>query len=172
MGKSLPHPTKLKTFANFIGSDSFPRRRAAQAKPGYKPRPLPPAGEPKLKGQIRVIEASSSERRLGRYKMEESAVSTSSSEHRRVPLADVVTDCVRRWFQDTLKEAKSGDISMQVLVGQMYCSGYGVPVDAEKGRAWISRASRTRSSAWKVSDKRPGYNISDSDSDDNAVEAK
>lgn len=50
----------------------------------------------------------------------------------RVPLAQVVSDCVKRWFQDTLKEAKKGDTSMQVLVGQMYFSGYGVPRDAQK----------------------------------------
>lgn len=50
----------------------------------------------------------------------------------RVPLSEVVADCVKRWFKDTLKEAKGGDINMQVLVGQMYCTGYGVPKDAQK----------------------------------------
>lgn len=149
------------------------------------------------------------------------------SDPTRVPLAQVVEDCVRRWFQDTLKEAKSGDVGMQVLVGQMYCSGYGIPKDEHKvlsfsgfsigfvsnwcgfslvlailsesfvlgdliffvskctflfaswlvaemqlfcwlgilfvfvwwkGRAWINKASRTRSSAWQVSDKPPGKN--------------
>lgn len=54
------------------------------------------------------------------------------SDPNRVPLAQVVEDCVRRWFQDTLKEAKSGDVGMQVLVGQMYCSGYGIPKDEHK----------------------------------------
>lgn len=48
------------------------------------------------------------------------------------PLSLVVTDCVKRWFQDTLKEAKAGDIAMQVLVGQMYFSGYGVTKDPQK----------------------------------------
>ncbi|KFK24957.1 hypothetical protein AALP_AA8G047700 [Arabis alpina] len=90
----------------------------------------------------------------------------SGSDPNRIPLAQVVEDCVRRWFQDTLKEAKSGDVGMQVLVGQMYCSGYGIPKDEHKGRAWINKASRTRSSAWQVSDKPPGYNASDSDSND------
>nr|AFK39264.1 unknown [Lotus japonicus] len=84
----------------------------------------------------------------------------------RVPLSEVVADCVKRWFKDTLKEAKGGDINMQVLVGQMYCTGYGVPKDAQKGRIWLTKASRVRSSVWKVGDKRPGYNASDSDSDD------
>lgn len=50
----------------------------------------------------------------------------------RVPLSGVVADCVKRWFKDTLREAKAGDVNMQVLVGQMYYSGYGVPKDAQK----------------------------------------
>ncbi|CAL1374815.1 unnamed protein product [Linum trigynum] len=83
---------------------------------------------------------------------------------RRHPLSEVVSDCVRRWFEDTLRDANAGDIGMQVLVGQMYCAGYGVPKDVVKGRAWINRASKTRSSAKKVGDKHPGYNASDSDS--------
>ncbi|KAH0454789.1 hypothetical protein IEQ34_016713 [Dendrobium chrysotoxum] len=52
----------------------------------------------------------------------------------RVPLSDVVADCVRRWFRDTLEEAKTGDAMMQVLVGQMYQSGYGVPRNEQKVR--------------------------------------
>lgn len=89
-----------------------------------------------------------------------------AAEQRRIPLSEVVSDCINRWFQDTLKEAKTGDINMQVLVGQMYYCGYGVSKDANKGRTWITRASRVRSSVWKVSNKRPGYNASDSDSDE------
>ncbi|XP_011077502.1 uncharacterized protein LOC105161501 [Sesamum indicum] len=86
----------------------------------------------------------------------------------RLPLSVVVSDCIKRWFQDTLKEARTGDINMQVLVAQMYYSGYGVARDANKGRIWITKASRMRSSVWKVSNKRPGYNASDSDSDEMA----
>ncbi|RWW33419.1 hypothetical protein BHE74_00013010 [Ensete ventricosum] len=52
----------------------------------------------------------------------------------RVPLKDVVADCTRRWFQDALKEARAGDAAMQVLVGQMYHSGYGVPRNEQKVR--------------------------------------
>ncbi|XP_019158242.1 PREDICTED: uncharacterized protein LOC109154969 [Ipomoea nil] len=175
MGKSVPSPTKLQDFARIIGSNT-PRRRPTQVKPPVsRTRSVSPAEGPKLKGLVGGLESPSSERRLRRNKMEEESSNGNSSEEqrlRRIPLAEVVTDCVRRWFQDTLKEAKAGDISMQVLVGQMYFSGYGVSRDAQKGKAWISRASRTRSSAWKVSDKRPGYNVSDSDSDDTAGEAK
>ncbi|KAI5561429.1 hypothetical protein POPTR_016G128700v4 [Populus trichocarpa] len=90
---------------------------------------------------------------------------TGNSNNTRVPLSDVVSDCIKRWFKDTLKEAKAGDINMQVLVSQMYYSGYGVPKDEQKGRIWMTRASRTRSWVWKVSNKQPGYNASDSDSD-------
>jgi TPR repeat protein len=50
----------------------------------------------------------------------------------RVPLSEVVADCVRRWFNETLKEARAGDTAMQVLVGQMYHSGYGVPKNDQK----------------------------------------
>ena len=49
-----------------------------------------------------------------------------------VPLSDVVSDCIKRWFKATLKEAKAGDINMQVLVSQMYFSGYGIPKDEQK----------------------------------------
>ncbi|KAI0497277.1 hypothetical protein KFK09_020500 [Dendrobium nobile] len=88
----------------------------------------------------------------------------------RVPLSDVVADCVRRWFRDTLEEAKTGDAMMQVLVGQMYQSGYGVPRNEQKANAWFTKASRHRSSVWKVSEKHPGYNASDSDSDETSME--
>ncbi|KAL8526552.1 hypothetical protein ACS0TY_015662 [Phlomoides rotata] len=87
-------------------------------------------------------------------------------EQRRWPLSEVISDCTERWFQDTLKEANAGDVNMQVLLGQMYYSGYGAPKDADKGKHWMTRASRMRSSVWKVVNKRPGYNVSDSDSDD------
>ncbi|XP_047308995.1 uncharacterized protein LOC124912421 isoform X2 [Impatiens glandulifera] len=103
-------------------------------------------------------------------KMENSG--NSDKNDHRSPLSVVVSDCVNRWFQDTLKEAKAGDISMQVLVGQMYNNGYGVAKDADKARNWISRVSRTRSSVWKVSKKRPGYNASDSDSDDHEDDSR
>ncbi|GAU17181.1 hypothetical protein TSUD_178110 [Trifolium subterraneum] len=84
----------------------------------------------------------------------------------RFPLSGVVADCVKRWFKDTLREAKAGDVNMQILVGQMYYSGYGIPKDAQKGKIWLTKASRLRSQVWKVGDKRPGYNASDSDSDE------
>ena len=50
----------------------------------------------------------------------------------RVPLSHVVADYANRWFLDALNEAKAGDASMQLLVAQMYYSGYGVPRDPQK----------------------------------------
>lgn len=61
-----------------------------------------------------------------------STATTSDSSRRFVPLSSVVSDCAKRWFKDTLEEAKAGNITMQVLLGQMYYSGYGVPKDAKK----------------------------------------
>ncbi|RYR46012.1 hypothetical protein Ahy_A07g031782 [Arachis hypogaea] len=107
----------------------------------------------------------------------------------RMPLSRVVADCTNRWFHDTLKEAKAGDTSMQLLVAQMYFSGYGVPKDPQKcaicfvlpcfgtsgyliycdelglkGNVWIDKAARSRNSVWKACDKHIGYRTSDSDS--------
>ncbi|XP_057725345.1 uncharacterized protein LOC130941018 [Arachis stenosperma] len=87
-----------------------------------------------------------------------------SEEQCRMPLSRVVADCTNRWFHDTLKEAKAGDTSMQLLVAQMYFSGYGVPKDPQKGNVWIDKAARSRNSVWKACDKHIGYRTSDSDS--------
>ncbi|MCD9645904.1 hypothetical protein HAX54_035260 [Datura stramonium] len=172
MGKSLPSPNRIQDLTRIISSNRIPR--PTQVKPASRIRSVPSPVTAKSRA---VVDGESSERRLKLKKNMEEASSnsnsnTSSSNQRRLPLSDVVADCVKRWFQDTLKEAKAGDSNMQVLVGQMYFSGYGISRDAQKGRAWISRASKSRSSAWKVSDKRPGYNASDSDSDDIEGDAK
>lgn len=82
--------------------------------------------------------------------------------HRTTPLSAVVSDCVKRWFQ----EAKGGDFSIQLLLSHMYYNGYGLPKDPQKGRIWMTIASKVRSSVWKVSNKLPGYNASDSHSDE------
>ncbi|XP_065870619.1 uncharacterized protein [Euphorbia lathyris] len=115
--------------------------------------------KPKKPREVRVESAA-----LKLKKMEESSLFLDG--RNRVPLSQVVSECLKRWFQDTLREAKAGDIAMQVLVGQMYFNGYGVSKDSQKGLAWHNRASKSRASVWKVSDKRPGYNASDSDSDE------
>ncbi|XP_019459645.1 PREDICTED: uncharacterized protein LOC109359436 isoform X2 [Lupinus angustifolius] len=65
-------------------------------------------------------------------KSEPSKLKIESSEC-RVPLSQVVSDCTKRWFQDTLNEAKAGDSAMQLLLADMYFNGYGVPIDPQKG---------------------------------------
>ncbi|GLJ27345.1 hypothetical protein SUGI_0536660 [Cryptomeria japonica] len=91
---------------------------------------------------------------------------------KRSPLKEVVTDCTKRWFQESLKEAKSGDVGLQILVGQMYCSGYGIPPDIKKGKSWFQKASKSRSKILSLCAKPPGYSRSDSDSDNQENEQK
>ncbi|XP_004307701.1 PREDICTED: uncharacterized protein LOC101294508 [Fragaria vesca subsp. vesca] len=148
MGKSLPSSTRFQNLTRIIASEKFSRpTRPIQVR-------VSPPQTAKTGTSLRV------DSELVGLKME------SSEGQSRVPLARVVSDCAKRWFQDTLKEAKGGDTAMQVLVGQMYHSGYGVEKNPEKGHAWISRASRSRRAVWKVSQKQPGYHASDSDSDE------
>ncbi|KAK6943412.1 hypothetical protein RJ641_024514 [Dillenia turbinata] len=158
MGKPFPtsttRPEHLTRFINFNPDKLKPSQNYH-----YKP-----SKENRLKSVDTA--KSSGELKLQVVKKEMENSNRVETQANRLPLSEVVSECVRRWFQDTLKEAKAGDVSMQVLVGQMYFSGYGVHRDAHKGRIWISRASRCRSSVWKVSDKHPGYNASDSDSDE------
>ncbi|KAK3407792.1 uncharacterized protein LOC104421024 [Eucalyptus grandis] len=163
MGKSIPSATRLQDFARAVSS-SDKLRLPKQAKPISRIRVSTPetsrpggsGGGGGGGGGVRTDPKKKME--VGRAKSLELERNT------RLPLAQVVSDCARRWFQDTLREAKAGDGAMQVLVGQMYNSGYGVPRDPQKGRAWINKASKARSSVWRVSDKQPGYNASDSDS--------
>ncbi|KAK6929533.1 hypothetical protein RJ641_005738 [Dillenia turbinata] len=149
MGKSIPTSTTLQNLATKIAASK-------KLQGSFKPTPVIPT-------------KSLRSDQIKRSKMEEEESSSDKhgqqQAHKNLKLSQVVNDCVKRWFQDTLKEAKAGDSAMQVLVGQMYFSGYGVPRDPQKGRAWISKASKSRSSALHVGDKHPGYNASDSDSD-------
>lgn len=115
MGKSLPSCDKFLELTKTISSRKPKHTRAV----------------PFI--SLRSSESRADSERVKKVKkMEERSPSPSLKGQNRMPLAKVVSDCARRWFQDTLKEAKAGDIAMQVLVGQMYHSGYGVPKDAQK----------------------------------------
>lgn len=117
MGKSLPR--KLSQIAKgAVAASQF-------AKPA-KPTRVATLSVPK--GQ----RSGSSSRGQALFKQMESSAAADKEGNARVPLSEVVSECVKRWFKDTLKEAKAGDINMQVLVGQMYHNGYGVPRDAQK----------------------------------------
>ncbi|KAJ3682877.1 hypothetical protein LUZ60_013104 [Juncus effusus] len=165
MGKRLPTTASLEIYA----------RAAAARLPlkSKKPSNLNPHPHPNLnpsfksKSVVSLPPTSTAAARRINGGMEAPATG-----EERVPLSEVVSDCVRRWFQDTLKEARAGDTSMQVLVAQMYQTGYGVPKNEQKARVWIEKASKYRSSVWKVRNKRPGYNASDSDSDEVEENAK
>lgn len=111
MGKPFPSVIQLQDFARItskqISSPKFPKPRSKEQ---LFPEFLKSGGGD-LDRAIRKMEGS---------------------ERSQVPLSAVVSDCVKRWFQDTLKEARAGDIGMQVLVGQMFYSGYGIPKDDKK----------------------------------------
>mmetsp|Transcript_5713 Transcript_5713/g.14678 ORF Transcript_5713/g.14678 Transcript_5713/m.14678 type:complete len:366 (+) Transcript_5713:92-1189(+) len=59
-----------------------------------------------------------------------------------IPLTDVVTDGVQRWFQETYREAQRGDVKMQALLGEMLQEGYGCDADPEAGREWAAKAKK------------------------------
>ncbi|PWA60716.1 Tetratricopeptide-like helical [Artemisia annua] len=162
MGKSVPSAARLQDIASrIITSDRIKQTKKPLSN---KTRIAPPQPEPPK--TIRIIQSQKQQQQQQQKSKIIMEDNNNKLINKRVPLKDVVLECTRRWFGDTLKEAESGDVNMQVLVGQMFCSGYGVVKDAHKGQAWIRAASRSRSSVWKVGDKRPGYNASDSDSDE------
>ena len=125
MGKSLPSTTRLQEFTRIISSNKL--QKSKRAKPISQIRV--PSPEPVKSDRFRV----DSDQEKSRKKME----SSEGQSRQTQPLSLVVSDCVKRWFQDTLKEAKAGDTAMQVLVGQMYFSGYGVGKDPQKVNAFI-----------------------------------
>ncbi|RRT79793.1 hypothetical protein B296_00018929 [Ensete ventricosum] len=132
MGKQLPSPTNLQRYAR-LAVETIRRAKIAKH-----------AGKSLASGKEEAAAATS--RGPGRWMDER------ERQQGRVPLKDVVADCTRRWFQDALKEARAGDAAMQVLVGQMYHSGYGVPRNEQKVRFC--------------------YNASDSDSDEEKMNMK
>lgn len=128
MGKRIPSAaaaatTNLRDFAR-LAADRLGKARPCQAS-------LNSASSPKAAVRCRAGGVDPSV--AGRVVME------GDPERRgeRLPLSEVVADCVKRWFQDTLKEAKAGDIAMQVLVGQMYYSGYGINRNVQKVKASV-----------------------------------
>ncbi|KAG0551490.1 hypothetical protein BDA96_01G428400 [Sorghum bicolor] len=160
MGKRLPAAAAAAAAVrSYARSIRVPSDTAAASSAGRAAKtPAAPLDTPR-KSAAAAAAASS-----GRAEVRDLAAACGLEADERVPLAEVVSDCTRRWFQDALKEARAGDITMQVLVGQMYRSGYGVNKNEHKARVWMEKASRYRSTVWKVSNKRPGYNASDSDS--------
>lgn len=161
MGKRLPAAAAAAAAARFY---SRRLRAPSEASVAAAGRPAKPRQAPLDTPRNSAAAAGAAAVSSGRREVRDLAAACGLQEDERVPLAEVVSDCTRRWFQDALKEARGGDVTMQVLVGQMYRSGYGVNKNEHKAKVWIEKASRYRSTVWKVSNKRPGYNASDSDS--------
>lgn len=129
----MPSIGKLQELTRVIASNRLPKRPKDQIKPPTsRVRPVS-SPEP---SKLRVVSVESKKQQQKQWKVNRQMGENSNSDllgqERRIPLADVVADCAKRWFQDTLREAKAGDSAMQVLVSQMYKSGYGVPANAQK----------------------------------------
>lgn len=137
MGKSLPS-NKLKDLARILSSSSSEKRVHRSKTKHLKPPPPPPAVKPRP--ETLTTRRTATGKQGGRIELEpvkKSRMEGILEGQERLPLSLVVSDCVKRWFHDTLKEAKNGDVSMQVLVGQMYFSGYGVARDPQKVQSFI-----------------------------------
>jgi hypothetical protein len=127
MGKRLPAAATAAAVRSYARSLRVPSDTAAVASAGRAAKtPAAPLDTPR-KSAAAAAAASS-----GRAEVRDLAAACGLEADERVPLAEVVSDCTRRWFQDALKEARAGDITMQVLVGQMYRSGYGVNKNEHK----------------------------------------
>lgn len=142
MGKSVPSPARLQEFSRVITSN---RLRPPTPQAPKAPRPTSSSPKPaNLSGaRLDTKDQQQKQKQLPHLTVENkrmeannnsnsNSTSSAAEQGRQIPLAEVVSDCVKRWFQDTLKEAKAGDTAMQVLVSQMYYSGYGIPRDAQK----------------------------------------
>jgi hypothetical protein len=70
------------------------------------------------------------------------ATSTTTTPPPTAPLSVVVTDAVKRWYQDAEREAARGDVKQQALLAQMLTEGYGCHADLEAAKGWADKAKR------------------------------
>jgi TPR repeat protein len=131
MGKRLTAAAAaaVRSYARSLGSLSAAEVSGKAA----KPQPFPWDTPRNAAAAAAAAGATSS----GRAEVRDLATACGLEENERVPLAEVVSDCTRRWFLDALKEARAGDAAMQVLVGQMYRFGYGVNKNENKVRRFL-----------------------------------
>jgi TPR repeat protein len=47
-----------------------------------------------------------------------------------------MANAIERWFIDTLRNAKNGDVNQAALLAEMLATGYGCNKDAEEARYW------------------------------------
>lgn len=60
----------------------------------------------------------------------------------RSSLSSVVSDAVKRWYNEAEREASRGDVKAMALLGQMLMEGYGCDVDVERGKQLSEKARR------------------------------
>jgi TPR repeat protein len=60
----------------------------------------------------------------------------------RSSLSCVVSDAVKRWYNEAEREASRGDVKAMALLGQMLMEGYGCDVDMERGKQLAEKARR------------------------------
>lgn len=60
----------------------------------------------------------------------------------RSTLSSVVSDAVKRWYNEAEREASRGDVKAMALLGQMLMEGYGCDVDVERGKQLAEKARR------------------------------
>lgn len=60
----------------------------------------------------------------------------------RSSLSSVVSDAVKRWYNEAEREASRGDVKAMALLGQMLMEGYGCDVDVERGKQLAEKARR------------------------------
>lgn len=138
MGKSIPSSVRLQELTRIFSSspDKLHHKPPKQVRPSTSKNRGEAPKNARLGGAIQQKQILSPPAKK-KSAMDEGraggpAVIPETEGLGRSKLSQVVSDCVRRWFLDTLKEAKAGDSAMQILVGQMYNSGYGVAKDPQK----------------------------------------
>ncbi|KAM7496920.1 hypothetical protein LguiA_021334 [Lonicera macranthoides] len=77
-------------------------------------KPLRPTAEDLL--SLRNKKKMMTEVKSKSCKSDEEEEEKSRSQNNRMPLAEVVSDCENRWFEETLKGAEAGDRVMQILL--------------------------------------------------------
>ena len=64
----------------------------------------------------------------------------------RGPLRECVLDATSRWYIETLRAAKNGDVAAAALASQMLTEGYGCNEDLDEAKYWhrVARSSGAR----------------------------
>jgi TPR repeat protein len=106
----------------------------------FKQQPLPQQQQQQVAG-FHSQQAAQSQLAVNANELSASdSDSSDSAGPVRVPLKLVVADAVKRWFNETLSEARRGDVKQQALLSQMYAEGYGCKQDMEQSKVWGERA--------------------------------